>query len=62
MRLREKYTSKEIALCFPDFAAYRRLAEATRSSLELLGVAVYLVGEAGDVCVHMDPHHPEKVE
>lgn len=54
MRLREKHPCKEIALCFPDFPTYRKLVESTRSSLQILGVAVYLVSATGDVLLLLE--------
>lgn len=49
MRLLEKDPAATVALCFPDFRTYRRLIEATRTSLKTLGIAVYFVSEAGEV-------------
>lgn len=53
MRLREKRPAAEVALCFPDFPTYRKLIDSTRSSLDLLGVGVYLVFEDGGVAAHL---------
>jgi hypothetical protein len=49
MLLLGKYPKAEVALCFPDFPTYRRLLDAIRGSLEILGVGVYIVGSAGSV-------------
>ncbi|WP_211475157.1 hypothetical protein [Collimonas humicola] len=54
MRLREKWPVAEVALCFPDFPTYRALIDGTRSSLELLGVGVYLISEGGGVFAYLE--------
>ena len=53
MRLLEKHPAAIVALCFPDFATYRKLIHATRTSLKTLGVGIYLVSPAGEVTEHV---------
>ena len=52
MLLRDSYPDAQLALCFPAFRTYVSLIRRTHSSLEQLGVRVYLVSEDGTVRIH----------
>jgi len=57
MLLRHKRPDAEIALCFPDFATYRRLAAGTRTCFDLLGFGIYFVAQDRRVVLAL-PHAP----
>lgn len=49
LTMRDAEPDHLIAIAFPDVARYREMVKATRTSLERLGISIYLVPRAGRV-------------
>ena len=49
MRLRTNEPQSLSVMCFPDFPVYRTLHAETASSLQVAGIAVWLIAEGGEL-------------